>query len=82
MDRNTAIEKLADLIEANPECTFEIDNDAWYMSDKKGKEITNSEHWEYSTDWYSHSNNYGAGIAEAMIRLLNRRGFNIKATSV
>jgi hypothetical protein len=81
MDRNTAINKLADLIEANPDCTFEIDNDAWYMS-AKGEEITNSEHWEYVSKWYGHSTSYGTAISEALIELLNRKGFGIEARAV
>lgn len=84
MDRTTAVNRLADFIEANPECSFEIDNDAWYISNKEGKEIANSENanFEFSTDWYSHSNNYGFGLSEALIVLLNRRGFNISAAAV
>lgn len=80
--RNTIINKLADLIEDNPECTFEIDNDAWYMNSPTGDQITSSEQWEYSTDWYGNSSNYGAGIAEAFITILNRQGFNIKVVAV
>lgn len=82
MDRNTAINKLADLIETNPECTFEIDNDAWYMIGKDGEEITNSEHWEYKTQWYGHSSNYGFAISEAFLTILNRQHFNIEARAV
>jgi hypothetical protein len=84
MDRTTGIQRLADFIEAHPDCQFEIDNDAWYINDKDGKEIANSEKadFDFTTDWYSHSNNYGFGLAEALIELLNRRGFNITASAV
>jgi hypothetical protein len=89
---NKKAEQLADLIEKNPNCFFNIDNDVWYMMDRAAsmddtednepKEITESGEYDWSTDWYSHSSNYGAGIAEALIVLLNRRGFNIKAEAV
>lgn len=78
---NKEAEKLANLIEKNPECLFEIDNDVWYMT-AKDKEVTDSKNRGYSTDWYAHSSNYGAGIAEALIVLLNRRGFKIEARGV
>lgn len=81
-NRITAVKKLADFIEAHPDCIFEIDNDAWYMLDKDGNEIANSENHHWDTEWYSHSSNYGAGIAEALIELLNRRDFNISAAAV
>lgn len=85
MAKKSPAEKLADLIEANKDCQFDIDNDVWYMVDPKNgeaREITDSEKDPYNTDWYAHSSNYGAGIAEALIVLLNRRGFDIKAYAV
>jgi hypothetical protein len=75
-------EKLADLIEKHPNCTFKIDNDGWWMENAKGKMITDSDKFDYDTDWYGNSGNYGAAIAEAMIVLLNRNGFNIQAEAV
>ena len=88
-NKKSMAEKLADLIEANPNCKFEIDNDCWYITDKDRetsevdvKEIAESGKYSWSTDWYSYSNLYGAGIAEAMVILLNRRRFNIKASAV
>lgn len=76
-------EALADVIEANPSCLFEIDNDCWFMMDEMNqKEITSDVDGEWRTKWYGHSNNYGAGIAEALIILLNRRGFKIEAHAV
>lgn len=85
-------EKLADLIEKNPTCYFAIDNDIWQMFDRElndeddedngPKELAESGEFAWSTDWYSGSNEYGAGIAEALVILLNRRGFNIKAEAV
>ena len=81
--RNTAIRNLADLIEQNPNCKFEIDNDMWYMMSENGEtEITNSEKIEWTTNWYGHSSNYGAGIAEALIEIFNRKSFNIDASAV
>lgn len=82
MDRLTAIKQLADLIEANPECSFDIDNDVWYIMDRNGEEIANSENWGYSTKWYGHSSNYGFGLSEVLVELLNRRQFNITASAV
>lgn len=88
-NKKSMAEKLADLIEANPTCKFEIDNDVWCITDKDMetseddvKEIAESGEYYWITDWYSHSNQYGAGLAEAMVILLNRRGFNIKASAV
>lgn len=84
-------QKLADLIEQNPSCKFDIDNDMWYMivpskkenaEEDNSDEIADSNKFAWSTDWYGHSSNYGAGIAEALIILLNRRGFDIHANAV
>lgn len=82
MEKVNSPQKLADLIEKHPNCTFEIDNDCWYMMDGE-KEITNSENCFWVTKWYDHSNLYGAGISEALLDLLNRQDkFNISAQSV
>lgn len=80
-------EKLADLIEANPNCHFEIDNDVWYIvkdtdSETRDNELAKSDNFSYNTDWYGHSSNYGFALAEAMVILLNRKGFNITASAV
>ena len=80
---NIKAEELADLIEANPDCEFAIDNDCWYINRKSdGKEIASSGQFYWSTDWYSGSNQYGTGLAEAMVILLNRKGFKIVAEAV
>lgn len=86
---NRTAEKLADLIEAHPECEFQIDNDAWsIVSPDYGNKLEDEEpladdqNFFWDTDWYSCSNLYGAGLAEALVILLNRRGFNIKSSSV
>jgi len=81
MSQKSNAEKLADLIEANPSSHFLIDNDWWEMH-RGQKEITNSDKLAWPTEWYSHSSNYGTGIAEALVILLNRRGFNIKSEAV
>jgi hypothetical protein len=76
-----SIKELADLIEANPDCEFVIDNDCWWINASKKEddsEIANHEDFE-DGDWYSGGNCYGAGLAAAMVELLNRRGFKIKA---
>jgi hypothetical protein len=75
-------EKLAKLIEDNPGSSFEIDNDVWYMVDKNGNEIATSKDFGYQTDWYGHSSNYGWGVAEAFLHLLNKKGFNITVSAV
>lgn len=82
MEKKELIKKLADLIEKNPNCTFEIDNDVWYMMDANGNQVATSDDFSYSTDWYGHSSNYGFGITEALIEILNRKGFQIKASAV
>jgi len=90
MEKNkiSAAERLADFIEANPECEFHIDNDGWYITtpDTEGTDeddpAADDGQFSWQTDWYSHSSNYGAGLAEAMVILLNRRGFKIKAEAV
>ncbi len=81
--------ELADFIEANPNVKFDIDNDVWYImkseensNNDDGDQLKTSRDFEWKTDWYSHSSNYGAGLAEAMVILLNRRGFNIKSSAV
>lgn len=84
MKRETAIKKLADLIEANPECQFVIDNDGWWINNANGKEIANANDGQYdwSTDWYGNSNTYGFGLSEVLLELLKRRGLIITASSV
>jgi hypothetical protein len=92
MAKSSKAEQLADFIEANPHCKFDIDNDGWYITkpidDKAAiveyeeNQIADSQDYQWETDWYSGSNLYGAGLAEAMVILLNRRGFNIKASAV
>lgn len=98
MKYNKKAEELADFIEANPHCKFDIDNDVWYImkpidgkktmlqeefnEDYEENQIADSSDYSWSTHWYSHSSNYGAGLAEAMVILLNRRGFKIEASAV
>jgi hypothetical protein len=93
-NKKSMAEKLADLIETNPTCRFHIDNDNWQITlppevihndeeeDENISEIAESGEYYWDTNWYSHSNQYGVGLAEAMVILLNRRGFNIKASAV
>jgi len=87
--KNELAEKLADVIEQNPNCQFDIDNDSWFIvklqEDSKGDDtdqIADYTDYQYRSEWYSHSNQYGAALAEAMIILLNRRGFKISAFAV
>lgn len=75
------IKELADLIEANPDCEFVIDNDCWWIN--KADYQTYDDQLAHSRDyedgeWYDRSGNYGAGLAAAMVELLNRKGFKIK----
>lgn len=82
------IKKLADIIEANPKCQFNIDNDYWDVTlppkndDDESETLATSDDFAYSSEWYGHSSNYGFALSEAMIELLNRRGFNIQASAV
>jgi hypothetical protein len=82
--KKTPAEKLADFIEANPQCEFNIDNDGWYITtpDSNGNLVAESSDFEWDTEWYSYSSRYGSGLAEAMVILLNRRGFKIEAQAV
>lgn len=93
MPTNKKAEQLADFIEKHPSCLFNIDNDAWYIlkanvdkpddiKDYEENQIADDSDYQWETDWYAHSSNYGAGLAEALVILLNRRGFNIKAEAV
>lgn len=77
-------EKLADFIEKHPECTFEIDNDGWYITTPESPEnqVADDSDYSWDTEWYGNSSHYGAGLAEALVVLLNRRGFKITAQSV
>lgn len=82
------ISKLADIIEANPNCQFNIDNDYWDITLPSNDEnedsefLAKSDDFAYSSEWYGHSSNYGFALSEALIELLNRKGFNIKASAV
>lgn len=89
MANNKTAERLADLIEKHPDCEFTIDNDCWSIYDPNkiddnddALELASDENFQWNTDWYSGSNLYGAGLAEAMVILLNRRGFKIRASAV
>lgn len=86
---NPAAERLADFIEANPKIKFDIDNDVWYLmkssedaENEDEDQLATSKDFDFKTKWYSQSNLYGAGLAEAMVILLNRRGFKIEASAV
>lgn len=83
-DKET-INKLADLIEANPGCRINIDNDCWNITPADQNEdryIARSDDFECQTDFYSYGNLYGAAITEALIELLRRRGLEINASAV
>ena len=95
MANKSKAEELADFIEKNPNCKFDIDNDCWYImgpkkednnqpddEDFEENQIADSNDFQWKTDWYSGSHLYGAGLAEAMVILLNRRGFKIEASAV
>lgn len=89
MTKKSKAEELADFIEKHPNCEFAIDNDCWSIYDpnkidenEDALELASDANFQWNTDWYSGSNLYGAGLAEAMVILLNRRGFNIKASAV
>lgn len=88
--KNKTIKKLADLIEKNPNCKFNIDNDQWDITvpnpnpkdENEDEPIADSDEYQTDTEWYSGGNLYGSALAEAMVELLNRRGFEIEAESV
>ncbi len=93
-DKKQAIQEIATIIQNNPNCEIRIDNDHWYILDttaldKDGEEIegrepvlADSDNYDFLSNWYSNSNYYGAGVADALVELLNRNGFNIKAEAV
>lgn len=88
-DKET-IGKLADIIEANPGCEIQIDNDTWSIYSKRKSEddnedqdwLADSDDFRCETDFYSSGNIYGAAITEALIELLRRRGLEINASAV
>jgi hypothetical protein len=85
---NKTIKKLADLIEKHPNCKFNIDNDQWYITvpnpkdENEDKVIGDNDEFDTDTNWYGGGNCYGIALAEALVELLNRRGFEIEASAV
>lgn len=68
MKKDDVIEKLADLIEANPECVFTIDNDFWDITlPGKDEYLATSDDFKCLPEWYSSGNLYGSSLAAAMI---------------
>ena len=92
MADNEVIVKLADVIESHPNAQIEIDNDVWWIydgepdfDDETGyakNEIASSKTFKACSNWYSYGNQYGHLVADALVELLNRKGYNIKASSV
>jgi len=83
-DKET-ISKLADVIEQNPGCNIEIDNDVWYITpvdQNEDRYLARSSDYPCQTDFYSDGHLYGAAITEALIELLRRRGLEINASAV
>ena len=83
MQKNEAVEKLAKIIEDNPDCEFVIDNDCWRIKRNEAKrigddsdELANSRDFDFEPGWYS-GDFYGAGLAVVMLEMLNKRGFRI-----
>lgn len=60
-------------------CTKKNEDDD---DDEETVELANSDAYPFSSDWYGDSSNYGFGVSDALVILLNRRGFNIKASAV
>lgn len=86
-------EKLAEILLNHPNAVIMIDNDCWDIFDGEPEEdeetfelknkIADDTDFYYETDWYSGSNIYGAGVAEALLFALNKvAGLNIKASAV
>lgn len=77
------IKDLADLIEANPDCQFVIDNDCWDIVDPKN--IADDDKYiltrsgEYTSDVQWYGPDYGGALAAAMLEILNRKGFKLTA---
>jgi hypothetical protein len=90
-DNHETIKKLADIIEAHPDAQIEVDNDAWWIYDgfpdfdETGyaeNEIASSQQFKARSNWYGFGNQYGHLVVDALVELLNRKGFNIKASAV
>lgn len=91
-DNPEIIKKLADVIEAHPNAQIEIDNDVWWIydgepdfDDETGyakNKIASSENFSARSNWYSYGNQCGHLVADALVELLNRKGFHIKASAV
>lgn len=76
------IKKLADFIEKHPNCTFHIDNDNWYITNAKGKIITDNNKIFKGTSKEGDFDGYGGHLLYALAELMNRRGFQITVESV
>lgn len=91
-ENQEVIKKLADVIETHPNAYIEIDNDVWYIydgepecDDETGEmknQIASSSEYKARSNWYSCGNQYGHLVADALVELLNRKGFNLKASAV
>jgi hypothetical protein len=82
MERDICIKRLCQIIEDNEGCSFQIDNDIWYITNKEGRTIASSEKYQWKTKWYGHSSNYGAGLSEVLLELLWGKGIQIEASGV
>jgi hypothetical protein len=86
------LKELVNIIEQNPNCSIDIDNDYWEILSREPQETDNendepktlahSDQYGYETEWYGHSSNYGFGIAEALKIILNKKGFNLTIRAV
>jgi len=85
------LEKLVKIIEDNPGCYISIDNDYWEIlernynydiDDDEPRRLAHSDDYQFETNWYSESNSYGIGIAEALVIILNKKGFSLKVEAV
>ena len=84
-ENQEVIAKLADVIEAHPNAYIEIDNDVWYIYDETGEienQIASSGEYKAMSNWYSYGNQYGHLVADALVEILNRNGFNLRVSAV
>lgn len=91
-ENQEVIKKLADVLEGHPKACIEIDNDAWWIYDgeplfdeesgEPTNQIASSRDFPAESNWFSDGNYYGHLVADALVELLNRKGFNFKASAV
>lgn len=84
MTHKEAVTKIAGIIEANPGCQLNIDNDSWDITvGEKDEFLCKSDDFpDISSNWYAHGSNYGFLLSDTLIEMLNKRGVKVSAFAV